>query len=502
MTTEAMSPCLLLTAKGEFAEGGGKAFEALAARLKAQEQPKLLLFVHGGLVPRAAAEENAERLDDEVFGWGRLKAEGWETAYLIWQSGLAETIRLHRDDLARDDLFTRIILEVAAWIGGRAGLGAEIAASEDPEAVIRVLEATPPPSPAVLGAQLDARGERVKAELPDSLTDAALLDTDLADQLAGEPRFRVLTATLDDPLAEMPETRHLDEEVRLEMRAARELAQTGRARGGALLSGVELVLILRIVAAGFRVLNRLLRKRDHGLGCTIVEEVIRALYLDQVGATAWSFMKQDMINHFNGGHAGARLIETLAEIAQAGRRCRVLTVGHSAGSVFAAEMAMQFAHLPRDITHEIVLLAPAIRMDVAAQRLVDRPAKIDGLRLFTMADELESADDLDNTAFGRIYQRSLLYLISGVLERRGRKSYADAPLLGLNRHLKPLVPLDRTEAGVQAKIARLLQSRNRLIYSESLNPDGCRTKARTHGTFDNDPDTIFSIMHIARQGWA
>src|SRR5207244_1316326 len=126
---------------------------------------------------------------------------------------------------------------------------------------------------------------------------------------------------------------------------------------------------------GLRVLKRLLRKRDHGLGCTIVEEVIRALYLDQAGATAWSFMKQDMVDHFNRDHAGARLIAMLSEIARTGRQCRIVTVGHSAGSMFAAELAVQAAHLPQEITLDTILLAPAITADAAALRLVDRPAK-------------------------------------------------------------------------------------------------------------------------------
>jgi hypothetical protein len=290
--------------------------------------------------------------------------------------------------------------------------------------------------------------------------------------------------------------------VRVRAEAARALTVPSASSKLAAGSPAAWVVALAAVRAGYRVLKRCLSDRDHGLGPTIVEEVIGALYLDQAGAAAWGLMKRDARQHFDPGGAGARLLDGLSEIARSGKRVRLLTIGHSAGSLFSGQLAREAGRAPENLTVDHLLLAPAIRIDEAVERF--GTGRVSGLRIFTMHDALESANHLDGTIFGRLYHRSLLYLISGVLERGERARYPDAPLLGLERHLAPAYRPSADESTVLVKLGAFLSAApDRVIYSRSRGDarPGCTTGSTVHGGYWNDPATLDSIRWIARHGF-
>ena len=297
--------------------------------------------------------------------------------------------------------------------------------------------------------------------------------------------------------AETAETADLDPEALARIAARRAVVSTMDDRG---LTATELALFGLVVRAGLRVLKRLAEGRDHGVYCTIVEEVLRALYLAKCGAVAWGFMKSDTADHFAKDRPGDLLVSRLFGLAQSGKPVRVLFVGHSAGAVFAHYFARAAVRPPPGLTLDYALLAPASRIDLAADLLVDKPSGLDRLRAFTMGDAREIKDDLDHTPFGKIYPRSLLYLISGVLEETPRgRSYADAPILGLERHLERDTGLSASERKARAKIKKVFA--DEIIYAPTDQGPGRQCDTHTHGTIDHDTATLASLISLARDGY-
>jgi pimeloyl-ACP methyl ester carboxylesterase len=264
-------------------------------------------------------------------------------------------------------------------------------------------------------------------------------------------------------------------------------------------------VLLRAARAGYRSVRRFVNDRDHGLYCTVVEELSREIYGDRIGSGLWGLMQGDARDHFTADSAGTLLIDRLRALADEKEEIRLLVVGHSAGSILASHLVRAASELPDNVRIDLVFLAPAIRIDEAARTIAVAGARLANLRIFTMEDKNERIDDLDRSIAGKVYPRSLLYLISGILERReGGGAYADAPLLGMERHLRVLADarLEPEEREARATIARFLDAApNRIIYSIAEGENGLCTGAKTHGTFDEDTPTLNSIRHIALFGY-
>jgi len=479
------------TEDGQFAGDGRDQFEALLSRLEGQAQPKLLLHVHGGLVSAQAGEQIAERLEHDWFG--ALKTEGWETAYVIWESSVRETVQNDRDDLAKEPLLVRYILMLAAWIEDQLTPG-PYARPKDLEAAKRRLD-----GPGDLNrVKQSVGGDFDKALICEALADDQLLDTKLAAQLSGDTLLRTLHAKVDAAAERGRASHRLDGEI-IDRVRARQVAPSNLDPRG--LGAADLVLIPALVLAGLRVLGRLLSGRDHGVYCTIVEEIARVAFLAKCGAAGWGSMKQDTHNHFKHAAPGDLLIERLFALAQS-KPVRVLFVGHSAGAVFGCYFAQAAARPPPKLLLDYVFLAPAVRLDLAADLLVRNPRGLNRARIFTMDDQREIDDELDGYDFGKIYPRSLLYLIAGVLEEHNSgwpRSYADAPILGLQRHLERDRGLSRAEKKFRSDIRTLVG--HDIVYSGTDGGDGRRCEAHTHGTIDGDEPTLKSVLHLARKGY-
>jgi hypothetical protein len=199
-----------------------------------------------------------------------------------------------------------------------------------------------------------------------------------------------------------------------------------------------------VVAIVAKVIGRFVHKSDHGLHATVVEEVLRKFYLGAVGASAWCKMKQYAADAFAAGTeeaAGSALIEEL-ELVPAGQR--VMLVGHSAGSIFILELLKHYTG--NHGRFEIVFLAPAASIALFNDGLVDRQKLLAisasgslKFRMYSMNDKFESKDTLVRNApfLGDLtwfYPRSLLYLISGILEQDMKgKDVVDASISGMHR---------------------------------------------------------------------
>ncbi len=486
------APYIIVTDSGRFYRDGAQRFEELFDRVETSAEAKLLLYVHGGLV----SEENGR--DEAAFLNGYLEqfeAQGWYAGYLVWRSGLGEVLGIGHNRLADDPLFRRIVEKTLQRVGRHAlpdeGIALAAFAEADLETAMATAEVVPVEDAATIEAKLRATGEAGYVEHVEELSEQQLEESDFAEELRSDPEFMALVeGTALAARADVLE--NLDEDVRREIQARTVAGPAGLSLSA---SPAGIVLIIHIVRAAYRVLKRFVTDRDHGLGPTVVEEIARELYLDRIGAWVWSTMKSDMRRHFDRDGPGTALLDRARAIAEGGKPVRLMVVTHSAGSVFACQLARNAANLPANLRIDLVFLAPAIRMDEAVDLLVDRPNKVDNIRLFALSDQREKADNLKPTPFGAIYRRSLLYLVSGVFERTERgRPYADAPIAGMERHFRANSFHNTSETRVRTKFRGLITEHapDRLVISPTTAsaPAGHRTSAETHGDIIRIPRPI------------
>jgi hypothetical protein len=231
---------------------------------------------------------------------------------------------------------------------------------------------------------------------------------------------------------------------------------------------------------------------DHGVYPTVVEELLRELYLANCGAAVWAAMKRDTADTFiaDSNDRGGALF--LRELRAAAGRPELSVVGHSTGAVFIDHLLDAMAAGGDDLRlRNVVMLAPACTFDHLASALRHEHL-VDRFRLFTMDDASECKDHL----VPGLYPRSLLYLVSGVLERDAGGASVVVPVAGLQRY-----HTDERYAGIEpVRVVRdyLGKQPDRLVWSPSP-PDalaGLRARASSHGGFDDDPDVLDSIKAL------
>jgi hypothetical protein len=138
-----------------------------------------------------------------------------------------------------------------------------------------------------------------------------------------------------------------------------------------------------------------------------------------------------------------------------------------------------------------VFLAPACTSEHFANVLNGHDKLIDRFRMFTMDDAHESADRV----LGAVYPRSLLFLVSGLLEVDGGESRC-VPLAGLARYLSGPEHAKEYVRAVRQFISA--DGQHRLVTSPSPAdaPVGMRAGAVSHGAFDNDGLVHESLRHM------
>lgn len=505
------------TVGGRPTPAGAAALERVVDELRKATEKKILLHVHGGLVSAASAERTADMFDSPLLSVNRvsyvpLEEAGWMVVHPIWHSGLIETVK---EDWAR--IVKNILIGmgrdiVMRWLRRRVGVSGEklVAVSPTfrpgmlPDYGNQDVETAPV-------AEIESRLTPREVALAEEIEEPSPGD-ELYDMLASDPDMK----------------REGDRIVAALARASASFAEMtpGDAAAFQLLADIDRDLVAEIEAsasatafaspdalaplwfafakAGYRSLRRFLRRRDHGIPCTIVEELARTVYADLIGSEVWTSMKRHAEDHFAKDGAFTTLFAAISEIAAGGDDVRILVVGHSAGSVMACRMLEAAASLPRNITVDLVFEAPAVRIERAAKALKVNVGRMDNIRIFTMDDEHEKADALNGTIFGRIYPRSLLYLISGALESTREDHRTDATLLGLERHISKLDDqwLVRSEREARDVVRQVLaKSPARIVYSPNDGSEGHGSTAREHGGFSIDPSTVESVRHIALNGY-
>jgi hypothetical protein len=499
-----MGISILHTREGVLDGADAGVLTALQARL-AEGPKQILVHLHGGLVDEAQGAEIAERLSGAGPNAFNAPAD-WEQVYVVWRTGLGETLAGRLRVLAEHDPLYRALLRallriVSGKLRRPAAGGRDFgpAFSLTPTEVSDRLES----SAAAPFGDIDTGLATGEAEAP---PDRGLLDaTSIVQALQADPAF--LIATRDLAAGVVPSSgargagaaqasaaaqaclQRLDADVKLRLAGAAE-GQGGRSLLGA--AAVVRLLAEQGAAIGLRVLGRIRRGRDHGLHASVVEELLRQFWVGHVGAGLWAGIKAEAASHFSDGRCGRQLIAALTSRPDH----RLLLVGHSAGAIWLSDM-LRAAADKAPLRADVVFLAPAVRVTDFVSAMAVAGGAIARFRLFAMCDDAERRDALFGEGAAAIYPSSLLYLVSGLCETEAGAPLVDAPILGLQRFLAGAVPdwlTEREERAALAEARTFLSAPNRAsCFSPVNNGAGLWSDAISHRAFDTDPHTLESV---------
>lgn len=489
--------CVHSGTSGRLASTSTDAIDALVASLK--DRPHVVLHFHGGLVDDQLGFATAERLAP-VY-----EAAGAEPVFFVWSSGLLETLRGNLPQIIGESVFQTLLSRVTRYAAGlvlqRPGQRAAGSLTAPPARAVAAELAllrtgqepyarfTPPADVPPLG---EAERVRITAELS--------ADTELAD------RNREIVGSVLRPAPAPTAARDIDGgraavATLMSPDTVAELAAESAAAGHqrALVTSALLVRkTVRVIAA---VVARFRQRTDHGLYPTIVEEILREFYVANVGASIWDAMKRTTADTFapSDVRAGRYFLDRFGRLLASGSRPQVTVVGHSAGAVFISNLLTDLVRrradaddpLPADFrVRDVALLAPACTVAQLAPVVRLQSELFDRLRMFTMTDAAERADHL----VPLLYPRSLLYFVSGVLERGPGKQSAIAPIVGMQHWYAADGAFGEQDS---ADLRTFLGADpHRTVWSPGDGGPGLSSGARTHAAFDNDPEVLASLARM------
>ena len=294
--------------------------------------------------------------------------------------------------------------------------------------------------------------------------------------------------------------------------ADRQALETLHAEANTRSLGVGAALaVIKIVA---KVIGRFIHSSDHGFHATVVEEVLRGFYLGAVGQEAWSKIKDYAAEAFEASTKNAAGLALIEEIKKIPEQQRLTLVGHSAGAIFICALLKHYDG--GDNRFEIAFLAPAATIALFDSAVISKQRLLAGdtdgkpkFRMYSMNDKFESKDTLvrnvpvlgDLTWF---YPRSLLYLISGILEKDADGDVVDAAIAGLQR---VYLPAYRNAAAAEIQKAREFTENHaeRRVWSVQDHPDDrFRSNSTSHGGFAAPVPgntTMESIAALLARDW-
>ncbi|MGB3469357.1 MAG: alpha/beta hydrolase [Erythrobacter sp.] len=494
-----MPVTILKTRNGRLDREDHPAFDQLSRRLEDSDAP-LLMHLHGGLVDEDAGTETARRLSGK--GANSYDApDTYEQLYIVWRSGLLETLGTNWRELhKRDRLYRALLGKLLEFIAKRVGFsfpdilgGSESLVDTRFGVEQRLAFGSDMPF-----AELDAflAANPLAAE---SLADPAF-EADLERELSADPGLIAAAQDLEAALSTGAESLNAfgDEAVgkaallRLNPEIVRDLRTQTLARSGAEGFGFSVLkgIVVHGVKIGRRVWKRMRSGRDHGVHATIIEEILRELYGDYIGSAIWTLMKADTADHFK-GRFGTQLLDLLERTQQR----KVVVVGHSAGAIFVCHMLIDWANRNTGRTMDVVMLAPAVRNRLFAETLDQASGSIDRFRMFCLGEDRERANAVMGDRFRFLYPSSLLYLVSGVFEDDAQEPHVDAPLLGMERFQTwGGGSLGDVEDGAAQKVRAYFGAVTEAeIYAPSARGTGLSSDATTHDGIDNDAETLASV---------
>lgn len=461
---------------------------------------RLVVHFHGGLVSAASALVTIEtRLLPEY------QAAGAYPVFFVWHSDAVGVISHNLAEIWQEKIYQRLLTRVLQFVEaklrqqpGERGERLELADEGDINREVRQPQVENEPF-----ARLDP------TRLPEDETLRRAEEEQFREVLEADDRFVEEAEAIANALRTPEEVEQqraarsgtvqasrrtlMSPEVLEEIRReAPSPEERGLISVGVLIKGAVLILA--------RVVKRLAGRRDHGVYCTVVEEILREFYLANAGKLVWDWMKGDTADAFGPDpqrYGGTAFLEGLRHHWAGGHRPRLVLVGHSTGAVYICHLLKHAAAiLPPEVQFELVFLAPACDFRLLADTLTLYGDRVKAFRLFGMSDELEGRDNLVPPL--PIYPRSLLYLVSGLLENE-----ADKPIVGMQRFYSGQPPFDPAAYPEIEIIRRFIESApGRTVWSLADAGPGLASQAASHGAFDDeDKVTLKSVCHLIAEGF-
>ncbi|MCX2454353.1 C1 family peptidase [Pedobacter sp. PLR] len=188
------------------------------------------------------------------------------------------------------------------------------------------------------------------------------------------------------------------------------------------------------------------------------------------GKIAWAEMKENARAASDPQFGGAYFtLECLNDYLKAGKDISIHLIGHSAGSILLAPLISKITEEFKLKIKSCTLWAPACLTKDFIQSYVPaiKDNTMEKVALFTLSDRAEQDDNC-----GRIYNKSLLYLVSNAFEETPRGT----SILGMAKFIQST-----------PKLTQLInEKRIDWITSPNTNPLPNYSDARHHGDFDND----------------
>lgn len=214
-----------------------------------------------------------------------------------------------------------------------------------------------------------------------------------------------------------------------------------------------------------------------------IDDTLEPLARNLGGKALWDEMKENATLASTTAQGGARhLAQHVRSLVANGLIDEVSLVGFSAGAVLLAPFVRLLTAKGSGAVSikNLTLWAPACTMDVFDEFYLPliKSAAIQSFDLYTLTDAVERDDDC-----ARIYNKSLLYLVSNAFEKRQR-----IPIL--REHGEPLLGMEEFIEKNAALKGVLQQTSNRWV----LAPDKRHSDARHHGDFGSDDLTIRSTL--------
>ncbi len=204
-----------------------------------------------------------------------------------------------------------------------------------------------------------------------------------------------------------------------------------------------------------------------------------------LGRPLWSQMKQSAERASRDRNGGARHVANrIARYAQQAP-LELHLVGHSAGSIFHAHLVPLLVKLGLQIK-TLTLFAPACTMELFESNLLAHLGQgVERLTVFNLSDRAERDDKV-----GPVYHKSLLYLISEAFETSKVK-----PIAGMHRFWSD-------DSAARKGFSKPVFTSDYGVIHSAGGAGGIRLKtdSRSHGGFDNDEDTLNSMLRIILGG--
>jgi hypothetical protein len=201
------------------------------------------------------------------------------------------------------------------------------------------------------------------------------------------------------------------------------------------------------------------------------------------GKAQWDEMKENAQGATNNNAGGARLVADILK-GLTGKGTEVHVIGHSAGSIFHAPFVQLLAKYGVPIK-TCTLWAPAITVELFKQTYLPliKNGSIEKFAMFTMDDKTEQDDNC-----AKIYNKSLLYLVSNAFEKEPRiPLFRDGiPILGMEKFVKK-------DSDLQ-KLFKMNNAEWILSPNSYADRPAYYSTSRHHGDFDNDKATVAASL--------